>query len=111
MFGANNGKLLIYASSSAPKRSRLEPVSSAAEKMAKQLRMNLEIKTFRKRFTQIYVYYKGDGDEPIPIYCSKGETSNSDEVYSVLKNMMFVLSFHPKQVALRHVRERIKRFS
>ena len=83
----------------------------AAEKMARLLKLNFEIKTFRKNFTPIYVYYKTDGEEPIPIYCSNNGQSRMDEVYSALKNMMFVLSFHPKHQALRRVRKDIMRFS
>jgi len=83
----------------------------AAEKMAKLLKLNFEIKTFRKTFTQIYVYYKTGDEEPIPIYCNNNSQSNMEEVYTALRNMMFVLSFHPKHQALRHVRKEIMQFS
>ena len=89
----------------------MKPVSMAAEKMARLLKLNFEIKTYRKNFTPIYVYYKTGDEEPIPIYCSNKGQSCMDEVYSALKNMMFVLSFHPKHQALRRVRKEIMRFS
>ena len=79
--------------------------------MAKLLKLNFEIKTFRKSFTPIYVYYKTGDDEPIPIYCSNNSQSNMEEVYMALRNMMFVLSFHPKHQALRHARKEIMQFS
>ena len=83
----------------------------AAEKMARLLKLNFEIKTFRQNFAPIYVYYKTGDEEPIPIYCSNSGQSNMEEVCTVLRNMMFVLSFHPKHQALRHVRKEIMQFS
>jgi hypothetical protein len=79
----------------------------AAEKVARQLRVDAEVKTFRKRFTSIYVYYKDGDEEPVPIYCNNGEKSNAQEVYATLRNMMFVLSFHPKHSALRRMRKEL----
>ena len=83
----------------------------AAEKMAKVLKLNFEIKTFRKSFTPIYVYYETGEEEPIPIYCNTNSQSNTEEVYTALRNMMFVLSFHPKHQALRHARKNVMQFS
>lgn len=79
--------------------------------MAKLLNAGFEIKTFGKRFRPIYVYYKNGDEEPIPIYCSNSEESDTQEVYVALRNMMFVLSFHPKHEALRQARREIIRFS
>jgi len=109
MLGCSSGKLYVYGSSSSQKR--LKPVSIAAEKMAKLLKLNFEIKTFRKSFTPIYVYYKKGDEEPIPIYCNNNSQSNIEEVYTALRNMMFVLSFHPKHQALRQIRKEIMQFS
>lgn len=111
MFENSDGKLLVYASTFTSKKKRLNPISSAAEKMAKMLKMNVEVKTFRKRFTPIYIYYKDGEEEPIPIYCDNGEHSDIQEIYKVLRNMMFVLSFHPKHSALRSMRKEIMHFS
>jgi len=111
MFEGSCGKLLVYASSFSSREKRLKPVSSAAEKMAKLLKLNVEVVTFRKRFTPIYVYYKEGGEEPIPLYCDNSERSDMQEIYKVLKNMMFVLSFHPKHSALRNIRKEIIQFS
>ena len=84
----------------------------AAEKLARLLNLNFEVKTFRKSFRPIYVYYTTGGDEePIPVYCSNSSQSNIGEVYTAIRNMMFVLSFHPKHQALRHVRKEIMQFS
>lgn len=103
------GELFVYASCFSQKR--MKPVSMAAEKMAKLLKLNFEIKTFRKNFTPIYVYYKTGDEEPIPIYCSNNGQSRMDEVCEALRNMMFVLSFHPKHRALRRIRKDIMQFS
>ena len=103
--------LFVYASVFSCRQKRLKPVSVAAEKMARLLRLNFEIKTFRNRFASIYVYYKNGDEEPIPIYCANNDEPNMQEIYTTLRNMMFVLSFHPKHSALRHVRKEIMRFS
>ena len=107
----NYGKLLIYASSFTSHEKRLKSVSMAAEKMAKLLKLNFEVITFGEKITQIYVYYKNGDEEPIPIYCNKGEESNMNEIYTALRNMIFVLSFHPKHSALRQIRRGIMQFS
>ena len=99
----------MYASSFSQKR--MKPVSMAAEKIARLLKLNFEIKTFRKDFSPIYVYYKAGDEEPIPVYCSNNGQSRTEEVYAKLRNMMFVLSFHPKHQALKRVRKEIMQFS
>ena len=111
MFDLQTGKLVVYASSFTSRESRLRPVSMAAEKMAGLLKMDVEVKTFSRRFTLIYVYYQHGDEEPIPIYCNNGKESSEQEIYTTLRNMMFVLSFHPKHSALRNARKDIIRLS
>lgn len=111
MLESTNGKLLVYASSLAPHEKRLKPVSAAAEKMAKLLKLNLEVVTFTEKFTPIYVYYKKGDEEPIPIYCDKDGKANVQKICMSLRSMMFVLSFHPKHSALRQMRKEIMWFS
>jgi len=108
---SSNGKLLVYASGFTFRERRLKSVSSATERMAKLLKLDFEVVTCREKFTQIYVYYKNGDEEPIPIYCDKGEKVNIQDVYATLRNMMFVLSFHPRHSALRQIRKEIMRFS
>ena len=103
------GKLFVYASSFSQKR--LRPISIAAERMARLLNLGFEIKTFRRSFAPIYVYYETGEDEPIPLYCCKNGPSDTDEVYERLRNMMFVLSFHPKHRSLIPIRKEIMQFS
>jgi len=103
-----NGKLLIYASSFASNEKSFKPVSMAAERMARLLKLNFEVVFFReKKIAPIYVYYKNGDDEPIPVYCNRGESSNVQEIYTALRNMMFVLSFHPRHSALKRMRKQI----
>ena len=111
MFENQYGKLLVYASTFVSRKKRLEPVSKATEKMAELLKLSVEVVTFRKRFSPIYIYYKEGEEEPIPIYCDNEERSNIQEICTALKNMMFVLSFHPKHSSLRNMRKEIMRFS
>jgi hypothetical protein len=79
--------------------------------MARRLRLEFEVKTFKKKFAPIYVYYANGDDEPVPICCVSEGQSNIDEISTILRNMMFVLSFHPKHSALRQIRSELIQFS
>lgn len=104
-------KLLVYASSITRSEKRFRSVSVAAEKIAKLLKLPMEVVTFGEEFSPIYVYYKNGNDEPIPIYCDKGGESAVHLIYKALRNMMFVLSFHPKHSTLKQVRKEVMVFS
>jgi hypothetical protein len=105
MFKNDSGKLMVYASTVSSPKQRLRSVSTATEKMAKQLNMDFEVVKQREGCGQIYVYYEQGGDEPIPIYCDEGKTGDLQEIHSRLRNMMFVLSFHPRHTALKQARK------
>jgi hypothetical protein len=112
MFKGNCGKLMVYASTGIPGRERLESVRTATKETAKRLNLGFEIVRFDRASSPIYVYYEeNDGEEPIPLYCDEGKISNLDEISSKLRNMMFVLSFHPKHIALRGIRKEILKLS
>ena len=111
MFKNDCGKLMVYTSTAAPHRKRLQSVKTATEETAKHLNLGFEVVRFRKNFSQIYVYYENGEDEPIPIYCDEGKTSGMQEIRATLKNMMFVLSFHPAHSALRNTRKGLMGFS
>ena len=111
MFKNNFGKLLIYASTGAPNKKRLQSVRTATEKTAKLLNLDFEMVRFRKSFSQIYVYYENGDDEPIPLYCDKGKAGDLQEICATLRKMVFVLSFHPKHSMLKQVRGAIMRLS
>lgn len=106
-----NGKLMVYASGFVFREKRFNSVSAAAKRMAELLKLNFEVVPFREKTMPIYVFYKSGDSEPIPLYCSKDKKTNIEEVYTSLKNMIFVLSFHPKHSALRQIRKEVMQFS
>jgi roadblock/LC7 domain-containing protein len=106
-----NGKLMVYASSFTSEEKRMRFIRVAAEKMAKVLKVNFEVVTLKEKFTPIYVYYKNGDEEPVPIYCDKDGKADEREIYNALRNMIFVLSFHPKYSGLRRIRKDVMLFS
>lgn len=111
MLRNESGKLMVYASNVSSPKQRLHSVRVATEKMAKQLNLTFEMVPQQKGCAPIYVYYEYGKDEPIPIYCDEGKTGDLPEIMARLKNMMFVLSFHPKHTALKQARSTILRVS
>ena len=111
MFKNNFGKLLVYASTAAPNKKRLQSVRTATEKTAKLLNLEFEMIKFRKSFPQIYVYYENGDDKSIPLYCDKGKAGDLQDICATLRKMVFVLSFHPKHSILKQVRGAIMRLS
>jgi hypothetical protein len=112
MFKGNCGKLMVYASTGFPLRKRLQSVKIAAQETAKRLNLGFEIVKLSSAESPIYVYYEETGDdEHIPLYCDEGKMSDLEEISSTLRNMMFVLSFHPKHSALRQMRKEILKLS
>ncbi len=107
MFKTNFGKLMIYASTGSPHKKRLQSVKTATEETARLLKMDFEMVNFKKRVSQIYVYYEDGIDEPIPIYCDEGKQFGLDEISTKLRRMMFVLSFHPRHSTLKQMRSEL----
>jgi hypothetical protein len=107
----NGGKLLLYASTGGSQRKRLDSVREAAEQTAGHLNLGFEMIRFRKSSSQIYVYYENGSDEPVPIYCDEGKRIDTEGICASLRRMMFVLSFHPRNSALRTMRDEIMGFS
>jgi len=108
---SHDGKLLVYASCVTPSERRLRSVTVAAEKVAELLKLPMEVVTFREEFGLIYVFYKNGDEEPIPIHCNKDGEFDWQNIYKALRNMMFVLSFHPKHSALKQIRKEVMLFS
>jgi hypothetical protein len=101
---SNNGKFRIYASN---EHRRLKIVKPAVAKAAETLKLRIEVAQ-TKKILPIYVYYRSECDEEeIPVYCDWGKDGNEEDVYCAIKNMMFVLSFHPRHSALQTVRKEI----
>ncbi len=112
MLKGNSGKLMVYASTGLPSKKRLESVRTAAKETAKRLNLDFEMVRFDRASSPIYVYYgDNDGEEPVPLYCDEGKASGLEEISSALRNMMFVLSFHPKHLALRQMRSELLKLS
>jgi hypothetical protein len=112
MFKENCGKLMVYTSSGVPGRKRLDSVKTAARATAQRLKLDFEMVKLDKAGSPIYVYYEEKGDEePIPLYCDEGKRSDLEEISSALRNMMFVLSFHPKHSVLRQMRGELLKVS
>jgi len=103
----NLGKLLVCASGCAPQRNRLKSVRTAAQETARLLNLDFEMVKFKENASQIYVYYENGEDEPVPIYCDEGKKNDLESICSSLRKMMFVLSFHPRNSALRRMRAEI----
>ena len=111
MLKTDLGKLMVYASAETSPRQRLLSVKTAAEKTAKQLNLDFEFVKQTKGSCPIYVYYENGYDEPIPIYCDEGKQGDFAEISSKIRNMMFVLSFHPRNAALKQARKALVTFS
>ena len=112
MFKENCGKLMVYASTGFPGRKRLDSVRTATQETAKRLNMDFEMVKVDRAGSPIYVYYEDSGDEePIPLYCDEGKMSDLKGICSALRNMMFVLSFHPKHSVLRQMRAELLKLS
>jgi hypothetical protein len=107
-----NGKLMVYASNGFPGKKRLESVRTAAQQTAKRLNLGFEMVKVDRAETPIYVYYEDNVEEdPIPLYCDEGKMSDLEGICSTLRNMMFVLSFHPKHSVLRQMRAELLKLS
>jgi hypothetical protein len=112
MFKENYGKLMVYASTGVPKGKRLESVRMAAKETAKRLNLDFEMVRLDRAPSPIYVYYEeNDGDEPIPLYCDEGKMSGLEEISGKIRNMMFVLSFHPNHLLLKEMRSELLKLS
>jgi len=106
-----HGKLLVYISNMEARRERLEAVRVAVEKTARILNLDVKVVPLKNANMPIYIYYKDDVNEPVPLYCEKESENSTEKVCAALRSMMFVLSFHPKYSALKKIRKEIIRFS
>lgn len=105
------GKLLVYTSEVTSNEQRTHSVSVAAGKLARLLELTLEFITLKENFDSIYVYYKKGEEDPIPIYYNKNGEHPMQKIYKNLREMMFVLSFHPGYSTLKPMRKEIVQFS
>jgi hypothetical protein len=101
----NNGKFMIYASNT-PSLERLRVVGSAVARIAGSLNLGTELSQSRELLS-VYVYYKSDAGDEIPVYCDWGKGWKEEDVYRAIRGMMFVLSFHPSHSSLRTIRKEL----
>ncbi len=102
---------MVYGSGTKTE-ARLDMVKSAAQQTAKQLNLDFELVRFERTGASIYVYYEEGNDcEPVPLYCDEGKMSGQEEVCAAIRNMMFVLSFHPKHAVLAGLRSEVLKLS
>jgi hypothetical protein len=112
MLKRNSAKLMLYSSTGLLSKKRFESVRKAAKETARRLNLDFRMVQFDRVTAPIYVYYEeGDGEEPIPLYCDEGKMTDLEEISGALRNMMFVLSFHPKHTVLRQMRGELLKFS
>jgi len=111
MFKNDSGKLMVYASNNFSPNHRFQSVKTATEKMAKKLNLDFEIVRQTQGSSPIYVYYEDGNEEPIPLYCDEGKTCDLAEISGKIRNMMFVLSFHPRHASLKEARKTLFAFS
>ncbi len=105
MFKGDCGKLLVYASNDFSPSRRLKSVKTATEQMAKKLNLDFEMVKQSKGTSPIYVYYEDGNEDPVPLYCDEGKTGDMADISGKIRNMMFVLSFHPRHVGLIKARK------
>jgi len=82
----------------------LRVVGSAVAKIARSLSFRVEV-TPTKKILSVYVYYQNESGEEIPVYCDWGKNWGEEDVYKAIRNMMFVLSFHPEHSDLQGIRK------
>jgi hypothetical protein len=102
---------MVYSSDEETQAKKLESIQTATKKTAQMLNMNFESIKFKDNYSKIFVYYDNGIDDPIPLYCDKGKKEKTRDICTSLRKMMFVLSFHPKHSALKHVRNSIMTLS
>jgi len=110
----NCGRLLVYSSADY-ERKRLRSISAAVRKMAKKLRLEVEVikmeETRATLYATLYIFYEGENGESIPLYCDKNKDPSVESICRALRSMMFLLSFNPRYSALKRIRREIMRFS
>jgi hypothetical protein len=111
MFKENCGKLMVYASTQASSRERLDWVQAAAKETARRLNLGFEMVHIDYSPSPIFVYYEENDGEPIPLYCDEGKMANLEEISGKIRHMMFVLSFHPNHAALKEMRSVLLKLS
>ena len=102
---STRGKILVYA----PDNNGfigIKSVENAANKIARRLKLGLEI-IQRADLKSVWVYFESCDGQLIPVYFNYWPDCSEEEVYMKIRNMMFVLSFHPRFNGLKSIRREI----
>ena len=94
------GKLLLYTPSDEVHGNRSRSISEAAGKIADLLELPMEVQSMEE-ISPVYVYYRSGNDELIPLYWSRRDNPKRQDVFKKLRDMIYVLSFHPRHSALK----------
>ena len=103
---SSNGKILIYAPNNPGDFGGVKNIENAASKIAKRLKLGLEI-IQRTDLNSVSVYFESCDGQLIPVYFNYWPDRPEEEVYMKIRNMIFVLSFHPRFDSLRPIRREI----
>jgi len=101
----SSGKFLIYTSRFSRQGERLKTVGRAVIKVAERLRADIEVSQ-RRDVLSIFVYYKNESKNAVPIYCDWGKSWSEEDVYHAIRSMIYTLSFHPDYTILQTIRKR-----
>ena len=102
---------MVCSSNKESQNKKLKAINLATRKTARLLNMSFESRQINENFSKVFVYYDNGTDEPIPIYCDKGKKERIQDICTILRKMMFVLSFHPKNFSLKYIRNSIMTLS
>jgi len=105
----SNGKILIYTpTGSNGNFDGVKNVENAANKIARRLKLKVET-IQRTDLSSVWVYFESHDGQLIPVYFNYWSKCQEEEAYAKIRNMMFVLSFHPKFSDLKSIRKDVIR--
>ena len=99
-------KLFVFVSSSSSNQ-KISFIKNAVKKIAQQLNLEFEVVNLSKSVNQTFVCYRKSGADKIPLYYEKTKYETAQEIYTKIKNMLFVLSFHPNHGKLKEKQDEI----
>jgi len=99
------GKFLVCVPFGPGGNGRLITVGRAVLRVSEKL--GVDVETYQKReASSIFVYYKDESREKIPVYSDWGKNWSEEEVYHSMRSVIYALSFHPKHLTLQTIRAR-----
>jgi hypothetical protein len=102
---SRNVKFLVYVPRFSRREGRFRTVGHAVVRIAETLGASIEIAQ-RRDILSVWVYYKNNAKEEIPVYSDWGKNWGEDDVYQVIMNRISGVSFLPGHAVLQVVRGR-----